>query len=1013
MKESIKLELKKLIAEYNSFSKTVDKKTVSEETMRTWINALLGIMGWDVRNTTYVIQEKVLNSAHKERLIEINSTHSRPDYILLNGQNIKAFIDAKDLSVDIFSDDATAFQVRSYGWSANLPCSFATNFEQFVIFDCRFKPNNMQKADMGVVKLAISDYLDNFDVLFDHLYIDNIKTNKLEELYSTTSVEGSNRLDRSFNSLLTDFRLNLAENLLTYNKTFDETILNYYVQVILDRIIFIRVCESRGIEISERLRSFKQSGFWNSFKNCCYMEFYNHYDGAMFERDKVFQEISLPDTVFNEFVDQLYYPHPYKFDVMPIKVIAQIYEDFLSKQLVISGSRVIEELKSEYVKEKGAISTPEYLVDAICKNTINLESINTINEVLNIKILDPACGSGTFMVTCFEILVQKVLELSSNEKEASTFKEWFVTSNGSTLLTVEARRELIKNCLYGIDVDEAAVEVAKMSLALKIIDNSDLLTLTEIGVFGDRILREIHQNVKLGNTLVNTDIKADASVVKKIKPIDIKNHGFKIVFLNYSGFDFIVGNPPYVETKHYKLALPEMHEYLSDKYDSFEGKADLSVLFIERCLDLLSPNGKLGFIVQKRFFKTTYGKGIRKIISSGNRLSKIIDFKSDKLFHGRMTYVAIMEFSNSNNRELEYKELPFEPLKVKTYFENNMKDPDVTTELIDSNYITEDIWAFESFRLFPIIESLKTKHGTFGQYPNLKIKDGVQVLWKRAYHFTECIEDGEYIIGKNGFDEIVKLEKDVVRPIIYNRTFYCFKKMEPHAYSLFPYRTFDNKTPITISEFKIEYPCAYDYLIKKQDVIQANVAHYDSEELWHIFTREHNHETYNDKKIIVPMTAKDTIGSCELSTGLFMDNSNVWFIKIDGASDELMKAICAIVNSTIFSVLAKAKANPQSGGYYKLNKQFLMPVPFPCDNLKVSDVQVLALSKLSDEIAEIQSSFFSSTPNQKDMISNTLVQKWKELDDICFELYETTPIERSIIQSIGRTVDRVELLNGV
>lgn len=1013
MKEKIREELQKLIADYHAFMKTSDKNTISEETIRTWVNAMLLIFGWDVRNTTQVLQERTLSPNHKVKLEQINSTHSRPDYILLNGQNIKAFIDAKDLSVNIFSDVSTAFQVRSYGWSASLPCSFATNFEQFVIYDCRFKPDSSQSADMGTLKLNIGEYIDKIEILIEHLYISNVKANKLEELYSVTSIEGKERLDRSFNAMLTDFRLKLAENLLNLNPDFNLSLLNYYVQVILDRIIFIRICESRGIELRERLKAFKSSGFWDSFKNCCYMEFYNHYDGAMFDRDSIFQNIILSNGIFDEFVDKLYYPYPYKFDVMPVKVIAQIYEDFLSKQLTVSGMHVIEELKSEYIKEKGAISTPEYLVDAVCKNAISLDAIGSIDDVLKLRILDPACGSGTFMVSCFDLLTKKVLELWEKGDVESQYRSWFIRSDNYTFLTIEARREIIRICLFGIDVDEAAVEVTKMSLALKIIDNNDLLSLSEIGAFGDRILREIHENVKLGNTLVDSDLNVNLSIAQKIKPLDIKKDGFTSVFKENGGFDYIIGNPPYVETKHYKLALPEMHEYLRNKYKAFEGKADLSVIFIERCLDLLNSEGKLGFIVQKRFFKTTYGKGIRKIISQNNHLFQIIDITTDKLFHGRMTYVAIIIVSRASNEAVKYQMIPFEPLQVKTYFENETHVNVIQPEWIPSNYIGEDVWAFESFQLFSIIQILKDRHGTFGEYETLKIKDGIQALWKKAYHFDGCKIEKGYLFGKNGFDEDVKLEEAIVRPLIYNRAFHCFKKLVPHAYSLFPYRLFDNKTPISMVELKAEFPCAYDYLIGKKSIVESTVQHYDDTEFWHIFTREHNHDTFLDKKIVIPMTAKDTIGALELTMGLYMDNANVWFVKIDNASDDILKAICAIVNSTIFSVLAKAKANPQSGGYYKLNKQFLMPVPFPSKNIIDSNPLVKKLAELSDEISESQEIYLTSTPNTKEVIRRLLEQKWHDLDNICYELYQVTDKQMAVIQSVGRSVDRVKLLDGV
>jgi len=1013
-----KQRLQYLLDEYQIFISSANRADISEETIRSWINKMLEIFGWNVLDTNQVLQEKALGAREKAKLKEIKSRHSRPDYSLVNGKIIKAFLDAKDLDIDLFTDSAAAFQVRSYAWSAGVPCSFASNFEQLVIYDCRFKPDLAQAANFGAIQVHFSDYLDNFEKIFEHLHRDNIKANNLERIYERVAVEGRQTLDANFNILLTDFRLNLANSLLKNNDAFEnnEQQLNYYVQVILDRLIFVRVCESRGIEQPEKLKSFKLTGFWNTFKNSCYMEFYEHYDGAMFERDNRFQGLVLDDDMLVKFIDSLYYPNPYKFDVIPVKIIAQIYEDFLSRQLVIKNGKVKEELKSEYVKEKGAVSTPQFIIEAICKNTLELDKAESIDELLNIKILDPACGSGAFLVVCFELISQRLVELHGRVGKAQNNISYFVTNGNKTYLTVEARRKIIKNCLYGIDIDEAAIEVSKMSLALKVIDDNDLSILEEIGVFGNKILHDVHSNIRLGNTLVDTDISLTPEAWQAIKPLDIFEKGFVDVFKNHGGFDFVVGNPPYVETKHYKLASPSMHEYINEKYASFEGKADLAIIFIERCLSFLNENGRLGFIVQKRFFKTAYGASIRQMLAASHSIKKIIDLKTDKLFPGRITYVAIMILTSRANDNILYESIPFEPVDLKTYFESVSTDSSAAIQqvLIPSSVLSSsDTWAFESYKLLELISHLNRAFGAFGNYPNLHIKDGVQVLWKKAYHIVDCVVSTDFVVGVNGFGEKVKFELAATRPIVYNRLFHCFMDLKPHAYVIFPYEGAENKTPVKMSDMKKMYPLTYAYLVEKEQVIKENVRHYNDDELWHTYTRVHNHDTFLDKKIIIPMTAYDTIATCSLNNGLYMDNANVWFVKVAGADDAEIKALTAIINSTVFSVLAKATANPQSGGYYKFNKQFLFPVPFPSKNITKNKEIIDRLTLLHDEIATLQNNFTASTPTGRDIARSALEKKWSELDQVCIELYELDEAQTQLIINEGRTICRIDLMGGV
>ena len=207
----------------------------------------------------------------------------------------------------------------------------------------------------------------------------------------------------------------------------------------------------------------------------------------------------------DRFVDGLYYPFPYRFDVIPVKVIANIYEEFLGKQLVIINGNIEEVTKSEYVKTNGAVCTPEHIVDMICKQTIDLETVKTIDQIFNIKVLDPCCGSGVFLVSAYELLTKKMIAiLSSDENERSKYSDYFYYQDDSYILTIKGRRAVVTNCIHGIDCDEVAIEVTKMSLALKIVDGKNPLAWNGIGVFGKKILCDIDGNIMLGNTLVST-----------------------------------------------------------------------------------------------------------------------------------------------------------------------------------------------------------------------------------------------------------------------------------------------------------------------------------------------------------------------------------------------------------------------------------------------------------------------------------------------------------------------------
>jgi type IIS restriction enzyme eco57I len=991
-----KEQLKALIEKYIKYKKEKKAKELSEESTRSWINEFLRIFDWDVLNIQQVQQEKIVDDSQKEKLGEISSSHTKPDYSLMNGTTVKAYLDAKKIDVDIFKNKEAAFQVRSYGWSAGLPCSFLTNFEQLVVFDCRYAPQKGEDAGIAATQISIDHYVSRFDELNSHFNRLLVYGNNLQKLYSSEKVEGSKTLDSIFNKLLSDFRLQLANALYANNTNLlDEDELNYYVQIILDRIVFIRVCESRKIEKEGLLLEFLKNDFWDEFKKCCYVDFYNHYDGAMFSRDEKFGQIILSNDVFEPFINKLYYPYPYKFDVIPTKVIAKIYEEFLAYSLRIKNGVVVTELKEDYVKTNGAIPTQEFIADAICKETVQKKAYGSYQDILSTKVLDPCCGSGVFLLSTYETFAGIMMNLTSSSNK------WCVIEDGKKYLTITAKQEIMKNCLFGIDCDPTAVEVTKMSLALKVVDDTNELYLNEIGAFGEKILRNIHNNIKIGNTLVDIDISCNATEIKYIRPLNIKGSAFKKVFDDKGGFDYVVGNPPYVETKHFKAASLRIHDYLHDHYKTFEGKVDLSVLFIERTMGLLNSTGKLGMIIQRRWFKTNYGKAARSFIMEGYHLHKLLDIETNALFKGRITYVSIMILTKEKNTTVQYDLIPGDVLDVQLYFDN-LGTPDS----IPADYFLSPVWAPEQKAIFEIKNKYAKKYGTVGENENIDVCDGIQALWKKAYDIVDYQELNGVISGKNGFGDHVDIEKEMVKPVVYNREFLPLREIIPDTYRIFPYTGNDYKTKISIKKVQEKYPLAYKYLERNKKLITDKVRHNDGE-YWHTYTREHNHDSFESPKIIVPMTTKETYATFVADKGLYMDNSNVWFLNYRGNNEIVMKALTMIINSTLFSVFGKSGANPANNGYYKFNKQFIEPIPLPNEKISPSNSLIIKLVGLYDEIKSLLEEYDKSNMVDKKSYRNMMEAKWQEVDICCMDLYEIEDDERMLINRVGRIESRI------
>lgn len=1025
-----KEQLTDLVQRYLTFKEDGRLDLSSEETIRTWINEFLSIFGWNVMDTSQILQEKVLSKEEKKRLEKINSTSTRPDYTFKIGNQKLTFLDAKAVSVNIETSNSSAFQIKSYGWSIMAPCTFLTNFEEFAIYDCTYVPNQEQPANLGRTYLKIDEYVEKFEVLETHLLKSNILKGTLEKLYSDTlvNVKSVQKLspDLVFAEQLSNFRLSLAKNIVENNNELinnNTELLAYLTQVIINRIIFIRICEARRIEREGLLLTFQENGFWSEFKNSSYNNFFEHYDGPLFDRISNLQELEIDNNIIKKLIDLLYYPSPYRFEVIPTKLLSDIYEIFLSKKLIIEDGEVSEKLKLEYIKTNGAISTPQYLVQDLLKRTIVKENLISkgLEGISETKILDFACGSGIFLIETFDYL-QDIFINYYKENPTQEFSHYFFQNSDLITLTIAGKRHLISNCIFGVDIDPEAVEVARMSLSLKVVDSSEFYeNYQEIGIFGNQILNNVGHNIKCGNTLVSTDITekypqiiSDQEQLFKTNAFDYNSlDGFFEIFNTKGGFDYIIGNPPYVEVKNYNVEYPFMHQYIKDEFETTKnGKIDLAVAFIERAISILNDSGKLGLIIQRRFFKTDYGKKIREYISSNNLLSQVIEFNTSKIFPNRVTYIATLILDKAKpdsisflkiNSELE--EIP-STLRSIQPFEND----NTNFSTIPSSGVNQNPWNFEDADLLTIKTLLLNNHGKLGDFVNVRV--GIQVLWDRAYHIkVTSINDNGTLTGNTHLEENITIEIDACRPLIVNEKFYPFCNDETSTYVIFPYDTsLEKNTPIPFTEFCDRFALAGQYLTRHKDEIIRNVETCDGEENWHHFTRVQNHRAVYPK-VLLPMTANDTYATITLNPLNYCDNANMFFIDIPDKSENNLFAVSGIINSTLFSVLARSIALSQQNGYFKFNKQFIEPIPFPKENFINNNVLVDEISAIAINIKQAQEQYRGSSPSQKNILKILLNSHWTNLDNKVYQLYDLTDEQISFFNDRGRNINRIEILD--
>lgn len=1032
--EKINQQKVDLAKKVEAFSELLNRGVLdlsSEATARSWIEDLLKLFGWNPLNPNEVDQEIFLSENAQQNLEEIDSHHKKPDYLLCNGSRQFLYLDAKKVGEEIEDNKKISFQIRSYGWSAGHPCAIVTNFREVAIYDCRFKPHKDDAADVARVDyFDYTKYLEKFDILSRHLERSRVLEAELNDLYSDkTSPKGSKPLDKDFSEHIRNWRLKFSNAIFSNHNNFSIEKISHLTQVLIDRFLFLRVAEGLKIERENTLlemANIESDASWGKIKEHFSNYCARRYSGALFAEQHIFDEINIPITEVFGFIETLYYPYPYRFDVITPNLLGNIYERYLGRRLVRKTNLISDEFKEEYQKTKGAVYTPSTVVNYICEQTIRpILETKTFTGLTEVKICDPACGSGSFLLGAFDFLLSEATQRFSNESKFNQkkFSNWFWINprNGRVYAKSSAKKMLLNNCIFGLDIDPQAAEISRLSLSLKAMENLSVEpeVFMELGLLEMGLLSGIGKNIRIGNALVDTTIIDslphlidDHAQLKKLKPYDWKSDEITApIFRTQGGFNAIIGNPPYIEVKHYKKDLPAMHEFLSDDSENRlykscgAGKTDISMPFIERGLQLLCEEGRLGFIIQNRFFKTQYGENSRKMLGESRAIEKIVDFGSLKIFPERTTYTCVLLLSKSKKK----KKYSYSRIENYSKLEAQLRDPgkySVPTYELE-NELTGEPWFFGPQKLLDLRISLKKKFGTIEKYKKcLEINMGLQVLYKKIY-YIKGEENGGLVNGKNLLDEDVEVETAITRPLVVNREFYPFKKLKKNNFVIFPY-TIGSKgsgskkklisKPISQSQLSSDFPIVDEYLKSKKAFIQKKVETLVGAS-WFLYTYEKNLISQASDKVLIPSTLKDLTATVDIGGGFYQDNVRVNALQFKGASSYQYRAICAVINSRLFDCLAKITAERLDNGYFQMNRQFLEPIPFPFEKFLAGGKAIDGLSSLSEKLEIACESFSQADEQENKNAARLIVQSLqKQLDEIVEkEIYELSATDRETL----------------
>lgn len=1012
-------QVKRLVENFSEHYTSYKNSSYNETQLRReFLDPLFEALGWDVNNHEG-FAEAYKDVIHEDS-IKIGGVAKAPDYGFRIGGVKKFFVEAKKPAVNLNSDPKPAFQLKRYAWSAKLPISILSDFEEFIIYDTRNKPNQSDPAVKSRIDyFKYTDYLTRWDEIYSVFSKEAILKGSFDKFIEDKKLKhGTNEVDDEFLKEIDKWRDSLAKDLAINNNSSTIRELNFAVQKTIDRIIFLRICEDRGIEDYGKLQ--KLTSGKDIYKRL--VEIFSHadqkYNSGLFHfqeekgiteaPDTITPKLEISDYVLRDILKNLYYPDsPYEFSVLPGDVLGHVYEQFLGKVIRLEDHKAIVEEKPEVKKAGGVYYTPTFIVDYIVKNTVGkfLDG-KTPKQTEKIKILDPACGSGSFLLGAYQYLLDWHRDYYTNNLSEKFYKGknpiiFQFRENDWRLTTAEKKRILLNN-IFGVDIDSQAVEVTKLSLLLKVLEGESQETLhKQLGLFHERALPDLSSNVKCGNSVVSSDFDevAQEALFDLEEKIKINTFNWESEFseiMQAGGFDVVIGNPPYIRIQNLQEFSPEQVSYLKKQYKSASsGNYDIYVVFVEKGLELLNKKGHLGFILPNKFFNAQYGAPLRSLISKGKYLEHIVHFSDKQVFKGATTYTALLFLNKTGSNYLNF---------VRVNDLNSwQKGDNQSSENINSVSLTSSDWNFASGEDAQLFEKLR----------NMPIK--LSDVAERIFQGLVTGADKVFILKAQGNDVYYSeatnrkysIEPQLMHPLCkgsVNLKRYHITQLTKSI--LFPYKLVSGKAElITVKEFENEYPKAWKYLLENKKTLESREHDKWKHGRWYAFGRSQNLSEMEQVKILTPSIANKASFSLDLKNFLYFIGSGGgggggYGITLKPKERMKYEYILGLLNSNLLDALLKSFSSRFSGGYYAYNRQYIEQLPIHRINFSnsIEKDQHDQIVKLVKQISDLYKQFQTTkTDYEQNTIKRQIENADKFLNDLIYALYGLTSSEIEIL----------------
>ncbi len=1012
--ESFQQELSRLVSTFERHFLHVTSPDYNEATLRAeYLDPLFAALGWDVGNRKGLI--------HTEREVDIevrtavSGKQTRADYVFRIVRIERFTCEAKKPYEKLHTGHA--YQAKRDAFARGIPFAILSDFEELKFYVVGSRPTRDDPHTGEYKSLHYSQYNVSARELWDLLAYENVAAGSIDRLIEAlpkrpVRLKGkqgylirpdrTKSLDADFLNFLDDSRQKLGSDLLKHNDRADlleGNRLNEAAQRILDRLVFLRICEDRGIDTGTLLAT--QLGHWMHEQSApprlrrgslqerlkldrsgevlaeeppspryappaegglyralvfhiraldqrppSYQPFFN---GQLF-KPHFSEELVVGDEWLANFLDDLTDDDSgYNFADIKVEILGSAYERFLGKVLRPQGRGATIEEKPEVRKAGGVYYTPRYIVDYIVEQTVGrqLEG-KSLKEAAQLRFLDPACGSGSFLIRVYERVMEHHLRafndrvaevrhgLEPQPAAAAVHKllarhtdEFYLDAAGNVRLTTRLKRQILQNNVFGVDIDAQAVEVTQLSLYLKMLEgeNRESIYVQTKDLFNKvALLPPLDQNIKCGNSLIASDFSLEAAELVRVNAFDW-DIGFEKIMAK-GGFDAVVGNPPYG-----MVSDEPSKAYIESIFETCEGRFDLFELFIERAAKLCRPKaGLLMFIIPSPFLSNIYSRKIRSYLTTTGRLSEVTYFGMP-VFDDPTVHTCIVGYIRSADGPVATR------IRMKVKSIQELRGP----------------YDYEA----PISNIISGPHGAW----DVSVSPAAKALISRVSETCRPISEICYV------RQCIKTGNDEVYVATSERPMTSPWKPSLRGRSIGRYETRE-----------------HGVFLKYGDWLARN---------WQ------NKSFYETPKIALRETGARITATLDTEHRYFLSSLYAVYPK-ESAGDLNLKYLLGIINSKFSNWFVKVIAlDLTEGAFTKIRTNQFGRLPIPAAD-RQADHRVQGVVSLVDRMLTLTPSLGGAkSDTERAALQNAIQKTDRDIDKLVYELYGLTPEEIALIEGVA------------